>query len=260
MAVNSAHAPGGGVLIHAGESIILFCKNVVVDFDDVRDCKEMHGDKKGCLYLTTHRMIFTHDKKGDKFVSFSFPFVTLQEVELEQPLFGANYIKGKVRAQPGGGFSGEARFKLTFKHGGCIEFGQAMLQAAKMAGRHTSQGFAPPPYTPYQGNVYPAPPPAYTPPQQGFYGWVPPYQTFPDQPPAGSVFVQEAPPPYPGLGGYPAPPGYPPQNGGSGLSAPAGAPPVGFYTPGAGPGPAYAPPPPQPGYWEAPPQYQKKND
>ena len=53
-------------------------------------------------------------------------------MELEQPLFGANYIKGKVRAQPGGGFSGEARFKLTFKHGGCIEFGQAMLQAAKM--------------------------------------------------------------------------------------------------------------------------------
>ena len=54
------------------------------------------------------------------------------QVELEQPLFGANYIKGKVRAQPGGGFTGEARFKLTFKHGGCIEFGQAMLQAAKM--------------------------------------------------------------------------------------------------------------------------------
>ena len=57
------------------------------------------------------------------------------QVELEQPLFGANYIKGKVRAQPGGGFSGEARFKLTFKHGGCIEFGQAMLQAAKMGKR-----------------------------------------------------------------------------------------------------------------------------
>ena len=56
-------------------------------------------------------------------------------MELEQPLFGANYIKGKVRAQPGGGFTGEARFKLTFKHGGCIEFGQAMLQAAKMGER-----------------------------------------------------------------------------------------------------------------------------
>jgi hypothetical protein len=29
-------------------------------------------------------------------------------VELEQPIFGANYIKGKVRAQPGGNFTGIA--------------------------------------------------------------------------------------------------------------------------------------------------------
>ena len=61
--------------------------------------------------------------------------------------------------------------------------------------------------------------------------------------PAGSVFVQEAPPPYPGLGGYPAPPQ---TNGAAGPSA--AAPPVGFYTPNSGPGTAYAPPPPQPGY------------
>ena len=32
----------------------------------------------------------------DKMVSFSFPFVALKDVELEQPVFGANYIKGKV--------------------------------------------------------------------------------------------------------------------------------------------------------------------
>ena len=31
-------------------------------------------------------------------VSFSFPFVALKDVELEQPVFGANYIKGKVRS------------------------------------------------------------------------------------------------------------------------------------------------------------------
>ena len=31
--------------------------------------------------------------------SFSFPFVALKDVELEQPIFGANYIKGKVRTE-----------------------------------------------------------------------------------------------------------------------------------------------------------------
>ena len=60
---------------------------MVVDFDDVRDCKEMHGDKKGCLYLTTHRMIFTNEKRGDKFSSFGFPFVTLREVSAAEQTF-----------------------------------------------------------------------------------------------------------------------------------------------------------------------------
>lgn len=45
-------------------------------------------------------------------------------------MFGANFIKGKVRAQKDGGFIGEAKFKLHFKHGGAIEYGQAMLEAA----------------------------------------------------------------------------------------------------------------------------------
>jgi len=30
------------------------------------------------------------------------PFYTLQSVEIEQPIFGANYIKGQVNAEQGG--------------------------------------------------------------------------------------------------------------------------------------------------------------
>lgn len=58
--------------------------------------------------------------------------ILLLQVELEQPMFGANYIKGKVRAQPNGNWVGEAKFKLMFKSGGAIDFGQAMLKAAYM--------------------------------------------------------------------------------------------------------------------------------
>lgn len=54
------------------------------------------------------------------------------QVEIEQPVFGANYIKGKVRAQPNGNWEGEAKFKLLFKKGGAIEFGQAMLKTVNM--------------------------------------------------------------------------------------------------------------------------------
>ena len=53
-------------------------------------------------------------------------------MEIEQPVFGANYIKGKVIAQAGGNWSGEVKFKLLFKKGGAIEFGQAMLKTVDM--------------------------------------------------------------------------------------------------------------------------------
>ena len=97
-----------------------------------QDGAAFKGDKSGRLYLTTHRMIFNNKSKSDAMQSFSFPFVAVREVELEQPIFGANYIKGFVRAQPNGNFIGEAKFKLYFKSGGAIDFGTAMLRAAQM--------------------------------------------------------------------------------------------------------------------------------
>ena len=34
--------------------------------------------------------------------SFNISFMSMKELELEQPVFGANYIKGKMKAEPGG--------------------------------------------------------------------------------------------------------------------------------------------------------------
>lgn len=93
---------------------------------------EFLGSKQGRLYLTTHRMIFNAKNQKEKMLSFSFPFITLSGVELEQPVFGSNYIRGKCRAQPNGNWIGECKFKLYFKSGGAIEFGQAMLRAASI--------------------------------------------------------------------------------------------------------------------------------
>jgi len=200
MALNTCHA-NGGVLIHAGESILLFCDNVEMEFSG-QDAKEFKGTKIGRLYLTTHRMIFNSKKPSDPMQSFSFPFIALKDVELEQPIFGANYIKGKIRAQPDGNFIGEAKFKLHFKSGGAIDFGQAMLKAAKMASRNFLNDQAPPPYTAPTSSWYAAPPPAYTANPNGYQGWVPPTHVFPDAPPANSVYMTDAPPPYPGINGF----------------------------------------------------------
>ncbi|XP_043251283.1 WW domain-binding protein 2 isoform X1 [Colletes gigas] len=197
MSLNTAHA-NGGVLIHASECILLFCDNVTMEFHG-QEQPEFMGSKRGRLYLTTHRMIFNSKDQKDKMQSFSFPFVTLNEVEVYQPMFGANYIKGKCRAQPNGNWIGECKFKLQFKSGGAIEFGQAMLRAASMAQRNGPASDAPPPYQPPTSNWYAAPPPAYQAATTGYYGWVPPTNVFPDMPPANSVFMTDMPPPYPGI-------------------------------------------------------------
>lgn len=107
-------------------------------------------------------------------------------MELEQPVFGANYIKGKVRAQDNGQFVGEVKFKLLFKSGGAIDFAQAMLRAAHMAKSHSNNA-PPPPYTPPTGPWHEAPPPAYSANPAGYYGWVPNTQAFPNGPPPNTV-------------------------------------------------------------------------
>lgn len=224
MSLNTAHADHG-VLIHAGECIILFSDNVTVEFYG-NETPEFKGAKQGRMYLTTHRMIYNSKNLSDPMRSFSFPFIALQDVTVEQPMFSANYIKGKVRAQPNGNFIGEVKFKLTFKSGGAIEYGQAMLKAAHLASRHMAPDAPPPPYSPPTGPWHAAPPPAYAPPPQGYYGWVPPYSAFPDQPPPNSVFVSNSPPPYPGVMGtaYPAGPGFSGMGGAAGPGAAASSP------------------------------------
>ncbi|XP_017764068.1 PREDICTED: WW domain-binding protein 2 isoform X2 [Eufriesea mexicana] len=197
MSLNTAHA-NGGVLIHAGERMLLYCDNVTVEFHG-QEQAEFIGTKRGSLCLTTHRMIFNAKDQKEKMQSFSFPFVTLREVEIEQPMFGANYIKGKCRAQPNGNWIGECKFKLNFKSGGAIEFGGAMVRAAAMAQRNGPANDDPPPYQPPTSNWYAAPPPAYQAAPTGYYGWLPRNDAFSDAPPANTVYMTDMPPPYPGI-------------------------------------------------------------
>uniref|UniRef100_A0A6B2EL52 Vacuolar protein-sorting-associated protein 36 n=1 Tax=Phlebotomus kandelakii TaxID=1109342 RepID=A0A6B2EL52_9DIPT len=238
MSVNTAHA-NNGVLIHAGENILLYSDSVSMEFSG-QSGPMFKGTKVGRCYLTTHRMIFNSNKASDPLQSFSFPFVSLHDVEVEQPVFGANYIKGKVRAQENGNFVGEVKFKLLFKAGGAIDFAQAMLRAVQMARRNYHHD-APPPYEAPSGDWYAAPPPAYTASPTGYYGWVPQSPAFPSQPPQDTVYMTPNPPPYPGIAppsgggfGYPQPP--PQQNGYPG--APGGYPGYPGAPPGGYPGPA----------------------
>nr|XP_033816878.1 WW domain-binding protein 2 isoform X2 [Geotrypetes seraphini] len=151
------------------------------------------GTKKGSIFLTPYRIIFV-SKGKDAMQSFMMPFYLMKDCEIKQPVFGANYIKGAVKAEPGGGWESSAIFKITFTAGGAIEFGQRMMQVASQASRgEIPDGAYGYPYVPNGAYAFP-PPPAGQP-----YPFLP-TEFYPGPPMANDAvgYMHPPPPPYPG--------------------------------------------------------------
>ncbi|XP_072276318.1 postacrosomal sheath WW domain-binding protein isoform X1 [Pyxicephalus adspersus] len=223
MALNKNHSHNGGVIVNNGESIIKMCKDVELTFSDMAyKTDAFKGTKKGLLYLSPFRVIFL-SKGKDPMMSFMMPFYLVKGCSIEQPVFSANYIKGTISAEPGGGWEGQASFKLTFNSGGAIEFGQQMFKLANNASRApqaTNVGYgytpiavpgayAPGGYPPAPRGYAPAPPAGpypYMPPSMNGYAPAPQSMGYPYAPPSGpgmyppelNAMYMAPPPPYPG--------------------------------------------------------------
>lgn len=52
---------------------------------------------KGRSVLTTHRILLINDSSKDKLKCFELPLHFMFKESFEQPIFGANYIKGTVK-------------------------------------------------------------------------------------------------------------------------------------------------------------------
>ncbi|XP_053325070.1 postacrosomal sheath WW domain-binding protein [Spea bombifrons] len=210
MALNRNHSQNGGIIINNGESIIKECKDVELTFSEMAHKSDpFKGTKKGSLYLTAYRVIFL-SKGKDPMLSFMMPFYLVKGCSIEQPVFSANYIKGTISAEPGGGWEGRASFKLTFNSGGAIEFGQLMFKMATNASsgpRNPNPGYG---YTPapvpgaYGPGGFPPTPAGYSPaPPAGPYPYGPPVMNG-YGPASQPMAYPYAPPPGPGM--YPPPP------------------------------------------------------
>ncbi|NXU91741.1 WBP2 protein, partial [Xiphorhynchus elegans] len=180
-------------------SVLKQCKDVELSFSDVTGKPEVFkGTKKGMLYLTPYRVIFV-SKGKDPMQSFMMPFYLVKGCSIEQPVFSANYIKGQIQAEAGGGWEGQGTFKLTFNSGGAIEFGQLMFKAASTSSGVPLQtpGYG---YTPVPGGYAPAAPVpgGYSPVPGGYAAPPPPNGPYP-----------YAPPPMNAYGPAPQPMGYP---------------------------------------------------
>ncbi|XP_027726814.1 LOW QUALITY PROTEIN: postacrosomal sheath WW domain-binding protein [Vombatus ursinus] len=144
MAVNQHHIEElrGCAIIPPGESLLMRCENVELSFSNMSQPSPLFKNpKKGKLYLTPYRVIFVASyPTKDSVVSFMVPFNLMRDCSVEQPTFGANYLKGIISAAPDGGWEGEATFRLTFRSGGAIEFGRLMMLCASNA----AEGLPPP--------------------------------------------------------------------------------------------------------------------
>ncbi|NWY92349.1 WBP2 protein, partial [Loxia curvirostra] len=227
-------------------SVLKQCKDVELSFSDVTGKPEIFkGTKKGMLYLTPYRMIFV-SKGKDPMLSFMMPFYLVKGCSIEQPVFSANYIKGQIQAEAGGGWEGQGTFKLTFNSGGAIEFGQLMLKAASTSSgvplQSPGYGYTPVPggYAPVPGG-YAAPPPP-----NGPYPYAPPaYGPAPQ--PMGYPYAQTPAPSAPPASVSPGMPG-----GSKAMEAASSA----YYNP-ANPHNVYMPVDQPPPY--APPEDKKNN-
>ncbi|XP_041671872.1 WW domain-binding protein 2 [Cheilinus undulatus] len=204
MTLNQNNSESGGVIINNSESVLMNYDNVELTFCDADRLPEaFRKSKKGSIYLTPYRVIFLA-KGRDALQSFMMPFYLMKGCEIKQPVLGANYIKGTVSAEPGGGWEGSATFKLVFAAGGAIEFGQYMLQVAAQAsrGQPVTSGFGGCPYMANGAYAYPPPPPA-----NGMYpAGPPPGYSYPNPPPPGGFYPN--PPAFDASAGYIPPPPY----------------------------------------------------
>jgi len=195
MSANQSHTNDGhGILLYSGESVMVYAKQVNLVFKNGSE-SFFNGKKTGNLYLTTHRILFLATDDG-ALKSLAMPFVCIGNVQLEQPIFGANYLEGTLTAQPGGNFEGELIWRLTFNKGGCIDFGRALRQAVSMV-QASRPANAPPAYMPPAGSIYAAPPIYQAP--QNVNGFQAPTHVFPDRPENGTLFMFDQPPPYAGI-------------------------------------------------------------
>ncbi|KAG3283671.1 WBP2-like [Ictidomys tridecemlineatus] len=135
MALNKNHSEGGRVIVNNTKRVLISYDHVELTFNDMKNVPEaFKGTKKGTVYLTPYWVI-SLSKGKDAMQSFMMPFYLMKNYKIKQPVFGANYIKGMVKAEAGGGWEGSASYKLTFTAEGAIELGQRMLQVASQASR-----------------------------------------------------------------------------------------------------------------------------
>ncbi|OAF71868.1 hypothetical protein A3Q56_00366 [Intoshia linei] len=120
MSLNSSHTKEGNLILYRGEQLLLKCKNI----DLKADYPKPHFSKKmnGCIFLTTHRIIFINKNPSSACGSICANFNNAKNIKIEQPIFGANKILANLNSECFNNNVAEFPITLWFNNGGAIDF------------------------------------------------------------------------------------------------------------------------------------------
>ncbi|KNC71540.1 hypothetical protein SARC_15920, partial [Sphaeroforma arctica JP610] len=81
-------------------------------------------DVDGIAYISSQRIVFaaTNPKK---FQTIDMPRRCIKDLNVEQPVFGSNYISLRLEPEVNGGLDRTEEVKMDFKAGGAINFAKA---------------------------------------------------------------------------------------------------------------------------------------
>ncbi|XP_057311162.1 WW domain-binding protein 2-like [Hydractinia symbiolongicarpus] len=200
MSINKIDANEGRLTLH-GDHVLHHQDHIEFELEGDRLPANLRGCHKGDIFITNLRLIYINEGSSG-YKSFSMDFQHIRNVEVKQPIFGANHLKGFIKAEPGGGWEGSANFKVNFPKGGAIDFAENFQKAVKDSLRNRHNGMvAPPPQQPafYGPPICMMPPPEayyYPLPQPAYYAYQPGAPPQAGQQPLYNPPTGQAPPPY----------------------------------------------------------------
>lgn len=93
----------------------------------------------GVLYLTTARLVFVNKKSNAAMIAFDVPLALMSGEKFQQPIFGANYIEGRVRPLYNL-IPCDGRFKFWFMSGGTGTFLPLFYDLSRQVRRSRNRG------------------------------------------------------------------------------------------------------------------------
>ncbi|KAK3704060.1 hypothetical protein QZH41_019015 [Actinostola sp. cb2023] len=100
MSINKIECSDGRLTLH-GDYVVYHQDGVQFELLGDGIPGFLKGSRKGNIFVSTNRVIFA-PMAMTEVGSFSMNFQSIRGVEVKQPMFGANFIKGDVISEPEG--------------------------------------------------------------------------------------------------------------------------------------------------------------